>query len=127
MSKKRSGNYLDLVPVRNPRNSWSRAEDGTITIHMVHGGVCDRLAQKLFRTPRVSHIRLDGYGSFLWPRIDGRRSVGQLAEELKAAFGGAAEPLYERMVEYMQILRNNRLVLFRGKDGDGAEPRTPGR
>ena len=116
MSKKQSENYLDFVPVMNARNSWSQDEDGTVTIHMVHEGVYDKLAQKVFHTPRVSHIRLDAYGSFLWPRIDGQRSVGQLAEELKAEFGEAAEPLYDRLVQYMQILRNNKFVFFLGKD-----------
>ncbi len=116
MSKKQSENYLDFVPVMNPRNSWSQDEEGTVTIHMVHEGFYDKLAQKLFHTPRVSHIQLDEYGSFLWPRIDGQQSVGRLAQQLKEHFGEEAEPLYDRLVQYMQILRNNRFVLFRGKD-----------
>ena len=35
----------------------------------------------------------------------------QLAEALKDA-----EPLYERLVKYMQILRNNNFILLGGKD-----------
>lgn len=113
MSKKQ--NYLDFVPVPNPQNTWSE-EGGLVTIHMVHRGFYDRLAQKVFHTPPVSHIQLDEYGSFLWQRIDGERSVGQLAQELREEYGEKAEPLYDRLVQYMQILRNNRFVLFRGKD-----------
>ncbi len=115
MAKKQAENYLDFVPVPNPRNTWSE-EDGIVTIHMVHRGIYDRLAQKLFHTPPVSHIKLDEYGSFLWLRIDGEKSVGALAEALREEYGEAAEPLYDRLVHYMQILRNNRFVLFRGKD-----------
>lgn len=115
MSKKQAENYLDFVPVQNPRNTWSE-DGGIVTIHMVHRGFYDRLAQKLFHTPPVSHIQLDEYGSFLWQRIDGETSVGTLADALREEYGEKAEPLYDRLVQYMQILRNNRFVLFRGKD-----------
>ena len=83
---------------------------------MVHRGFYDRIAQKFFHTPRVSHIALDEYGSFLWKEIDGVQSVGALAQRMKARFGDDAEPLYDRLVKYMQILHNNEFILFVGKD-----------
>ena len=115
MAKKKE-NYLDYVPLVNPQNSWSEDEQGVVTIHMVHRGFYDRLAQKFFHTPRVSHIKLDEYGSFLWKELDGRRTVGQLAQRMKEQFGDKAEPLYDRLVHYMQILHNNKFILFQGKD-----------
>ena len=115
MAKKKQ-NYLDFNPVVNGQNTWDRGEDGVVTIHMVNRGFYNTLAQKLFHTPRVSHIKLDEYGSFLWMRIDGVKTVGQLALELKEAYGEKAEPLYDRLVKYMQILRNNRFILFVGRD-----------
>lgn len=119
MAKKKSENYLDYVLLVNPQNDWDEQED-TVTIHMVHRGLYARIAQKFFHTPRVSHIDLDGYGSFLWKQIDGKRTVGELAERMKAQFGKEAEPLYDRLVKYVQILRNNRFILVQGKD---KEPR----
>ena len=115
MAKKKE-NYLDFIPVVNGQNTWDRGEDGVVTIHMVNRGFYNTLAQKLFHTPRVSHIKLDEYGSFLWMRIDGVKTVGQLALELKEAYGEKAEPLYDRLVKYMQIPRNNRFILFVGRD-----------
>ena len=115
MAKKKE-NYLDFIPVVNGQNTWDRGEDGVVTIHMVNRGFYNTLAQKLFHTPWVSHIKLDEYGSFLWMRIDGVKTVGQLALELKEAYGEKAEPLYDRLVKYMQILRNNRFILFVGRD-----------
>ncbi|MBS7218707.1 MAG: PqqD family protein [Oscillospiraceae bacterium] len=115
MAKKKE-NYLDFVPVINGQNTWDQGEDGVVTIHMVNRGFYNTLAQKLFHTPRVSHIKLDEYGSFLWMRIDGIKTVGQLALELKEAYGEKAEPLYDRLVKYMQILHNNRFILFEGRD-----------
>ena len=115
MRKKKAENYLDYVPVRNGRNTWD-VHGGTVTIHMAHRGIYHAAAQKLFHTPRVSHIELDVYGSFLWQRMDGQAAVGQLAQAMKDRFGQDAEPLYDRLVQYVQILRNNELILFRGRD-----------
>ena len=115
MGRKRPGNFLDFVPKIHPGSVWSQ-EGGRVTIHMEHRGIWAAAARVLASTPRVSHIRLDEYGSFLWKQIDGTRTVGDLALEMKAQFGDGAEPLYNRLVKYMQILRNNRFILFRGKD-----------
>ena len=111
---KKGENYLDFVPVTNPKNSWDAA-DGKVTIHMVHRGFYASIAQKVFHTPRVSHIDLDEYGSYLWTQIDGQRTVGQLGDLLKLQFGDRAEPLYDRLVKYVQILHNNEFILFAGR------------
>lgn len=115
MAKKKQENYLDYVPVISPQNTWS-VEDGKVTIHMVHRGFYAAIAQKFFHRPRVSHIDLDAHGSFLFQQIDGKRTVNDLALLMKEHFGKDAEPLYDRLVKYMQILRNNRFIYFEGKD-----------
>ena len=115
MAKKKRENYLDYVPHVDPRNTWDE-KDGKVTINMVHKGFYATIAQKVFHTPRVSHIDLDEYGSFLWMKIDGKKTVGQLALDMKEHFGTKADPLYERLVKYMQILRNNHFSLLGGKD-----------
>lgn len=115
MAKKQQ-NYLDFVPMINPQNGWSQDAEGIVTVDMVHRGFYARIAQKFFHTPRISHIELDEYGSFLWKEIDGVKTVGELAQKMKSRFGAQAEPLYDRLVKYMQILHNNRFILFRGKD-----------
>ena len=85
-------------------------------MHVEHKGFYNTLAQKLFHTPRVSHIELERFGSFLWKEIDGEKTVGSLAECFKAQFGEEAEPLYERLVKYMGILYKGRFVLYKGRD-----------
>ena len=114
MGRKQTENFLDYVPVRNPDFEWD-LRDGIVTVHMIHRGFYHRIAQKFFHTPRVSHIALERYGSFLWQQIDGVRTVGALADAMKAQFGAEAEPLYPRLVKHMQILRNNRFILFAAK------------
>ena len=116
MAKKQE-NYLDYIPAISEKNSWDADGDGKVTIHMVHRGFYAWIAQKFFHRPRVSHIYLDTMGSFIFRHIDGQRTVGAIAELVKAEFGREAEPLYERLVKYMQILRNNGFIYYAGKGG----------
>jgi len=64
----------------------------------------NRIAQKLFRKPRISHIHLDEMGSFIWPLLDGEKNIIKLGESVKEQFGEKANPLYERLAKYFQIL-----------------------
>ena len=113
---KQKENYLAYVPVISPQNSWDVREDGIVTIHMVHLGFFPWIAQRFFGRPRVSHIKLDRMGSFIFQRIDGVKTVNELAQLVSEEFGEEAEPLYGRLVEYLQILRNNRFIYYVGKD-----------
>lgn len=114
-AKAHSENFLDFVPLHSPHNTWDE-KDGVVTIHMVHRGFYHKIAQRFFRKPRVSHVDLDAQGSYLWQQIDGVKTVEQLAELMHARFGDEAEPLYDRLVTYIKILRNNGFVLLHGKD-----------
>ncbi len=114
MAKKQPKNYLDYVPVITKLHTWS-VEDGVVTIHMVHRGFYAAVAQKLFRRPKVSHIALDEMGSFIYPLIDGQRTIGDIALLVKEEFGEDAEPLYDRLVQYMKILHNNTFIRYTDK------------
>ena len=115
MSKKVQENYLDYIPVISDKNTWSQ-EGGKVTVHMVNRGFYAAIAQKFFHRPRVSHIDLDEMGSFIFPLLDGKRTIGDIALLVKAEFGEKAEPLYDRLVQYMKILHNNGFIRYAGKD-----------
>ena len=93
--KKQQKNYLDLIPERNAALVWTQ------------------IAQKLFKRPKVTKVHMEKYGSFLWPLIDGRRTVMELADLQKAEFGEEVEPLYPRVVKYMQIMESYHFIGFR--------------
>ena len=73
MKKKDSKNYLDFVPEKNPEIEYEADEDGIITVLIEWKGFYHKIAQKLFRRPRVSDIRLDELGSFVWNAVDGKK------------------------------------------------------
>ena len=106
MKKQNKGkeNYLERRPMRPEEISWSVDEQGMVTLDIENKGVFNKIAQKLFRKPEVSHIHLDEMGSFVWPLLDGERDIVAIGVLVKEHFGDKAEPLYERLAKYFQIL-----------------------
>ncbi len=98
-------NYLKQIPMRSQKLGWTVAEDtGLITLSVENKGAMNRIAQVLFKKPKVSYIHLDEMGSFLWPRMNGDKDIVALGELVEKHFGEKAHPLYERLARYMQIL-----------------------
>lgn len=111
-NKKKDHNYLEKVPVRNPEFSWKEDGQGIVTVDMVHKGIFDKLAQKLWVTPKVSHVKLDRFGSFVWKQMGGNRNIIDIGVLVREEFADQAEPLYERLAEFVKMLRDNRFVTF---------------
>ena len=109
MSEKK--NYLDFIPAYSNKITWSEKED-VVVVDIYHKGLFPWIAQKFFKRPKVSHITLDNLGSFIWRRVDGKSTVFDIAKEVKEYFGDDAEPLYPRLIKYMQILKNNNFITF---------------
>ena len=115
-----SANYLDFVPRHRPSLQYTMDNQGKITLLQENKGVFHFLAQKILKKPKVSQIHLDEIGNFVWPLIDGTRTVYEIAELVKAEFGDKAEPLYERIVQYIQTLENYGFIEVREKTLDKA-------
>ena len=110
---KASENYLDRIPVRSEKIGWSSDSDGKVSLEIENKGVFNRIAQKLFKKPRISYVHLDEMGSFVWPLIDGERDITSLGEDVKNHFGDSAEPLYPRLAKYFEILHSYGFVTFK--------------
>ena len=98
-------NYLDLVPEKNPQYKYDVCS-GKVTIFVENKGIFNRAAQLLMKKPKVSQIHLDEMGDFIWPHIDGKNTVYDIAMLVKKEFGDRAEPLYNRLVQYMRNLES---------------------
>lgn len=105
-------NYLEGTPGRNPSIRFSIGEDGVITLEIDNKGLMNRIAQKLFKKPKISYVHLDEMGSFVWPLIDGETDILRIGELVKEHFGDKAEPLYERLAKYFKILESYGFVHF---------------
>ena len=109
MKKKIEENYLEKIPVR-AEIEWDTDSDGNVTLHIENKGVMNRIAQVLFKKPKVSYIHLDEMGSFIWPLIDGEKDILKIGESVKEHFGEKAEPLYERLSKYIQTLEAYKFI-----------------
>lgn len=110
-----SANYLDFVPRHRPSLQYTMDNQGKITLLQENKGVFHFLEQKILKKPKVSQIHLDEMGNFVWPLIDGTRTVYEIAELVKAEFGDKAEPLYDRLVQYIRNLEAYGFVEVQGE------------
>ncbi len=112
MKNKCSENYLDKTPIRYENIQW-KSEDGVITLEIENKGVFNRIAQRLFKKPKISYVHLDEMGSFVWPRVDGEKTVFDIGKDVEENFGDSAKPVYERLIKYLQILESYRFIYFK--------------
>ncbi len=97
-------NYLERIPMRRSDIPWSLDSKGMVTLEIENTGWANRIAQKVFKRPKVSYVHLDEMGTFVWPLMDGKKNITALGVEVKEHFGDKAEPLYPRLAKYFQIL-----------------------
>ncbi len=106
-----SVNYLELKPSRNPLIKWSE-ENGAVTLELENKGVMNRIFQFLLKKPKISYIHLEEIGSFVWPILDGQKTVAALGLEVREKFGEKAEPLYQRLTQYLKILESHKFIIM---------------
>ena len=107
-----SENYLERIPVRADIK-WSADEEGKVTLEIENKGFFNRIAQKLFKKPKISYVHLDETGSFVWPLIDGETNIIEIGKKVEAEFGEKANPLYERLATYFRILESYNFVIWK--------------
>lgn len=109
---KKEENYLDKIPQRGDYK-WTADDEGMITLEIENKGMFNKIAQAIFKKPKISYVHLDKMGSFVWSVIDGEKTILELSEPLDKEFGEEAEPLYERIAKYFQILSSYGFVTFK--------------
>lgn len=97
-------NYLERIPCHPSSIKWTTNDKGIVTLKIENTGWANKIAQKFFNRPQYSYIHLDENGSFIWPLIDGKKTITELGKLVEAEFGEKANPLYERLARYFQIL-----------------------
>ena len=104
-----SNNYLELCPKRNGDISW-KEKDGIVVLEIENRGLMNKIAQKIFKKPKISYVDLDEMGTFIWPMLDGKTDIIEIGKRVKEKFGEEAEPLYERLATYIHILESYNFV-----------------
>ena len=108
-------NLLELTPVRLA--AW-REIDGRVVLERPRPrgqgvrGWLERVSNRL----APQRLRLDDLGAFAWARLDGRATVAELAGAIRERFGADAEPVEERLGQYVRMLRREGLLAYPGWD-----------
>ena len=97
-------NYLEKIPCRAEGIKWTADDSGIVTLEIENKGIANKICQMILKKPKISYIHLDEMGSFVWPIIDGKKNIIELGEDVDKKFGEKANPLYERLAKYFQIL-----------------------
>ena len=110
--RKIPANYLDQIPIRDPKHPWRITGDGMAEVDMEHNGFYDRIAQKICKKPRVSHIALDKYGTVVWKNINCENTVAELVRIMEEAFPDETNRMLDRVVTFTVTLKNNGFILI---------------
>lgn len=113
--KKQSKNYLDFIPVKNAEIESEIDNDGIVTVYLEWKGFYNKLAQKFFHRPKVSDIKLDKYGSFVWTAINDQKDVHELSLEMEKQFPGMEKSL-SRLIKFLEILHDHHLIYWKGEN-----------
>ncbi len=108
---KNKENFFEKKPLHNPEFNWTN-QNGNITIEIENKGFFNRLAQILLKKPKISYIHLDEMGSFIWPLIDGKTDIIDLGKKVNEQFGDKAEPIYDRLSQYIKTLESYKFIKF---------------
>lgn len=108
-----SSNYLERIPVRNDKITWTSDDKCIVTLQIENKGFFNFLAQKFFKKKRTSYIHLDEMGSFIWSLLDGKTNILDLGKDVSEKFGEKCNPLYERLAEYIRRLESYSFISFK--------------
>ncbi len=111
MSKKQE-NYLEKIPSRSDKLTWTSDETGLTTLEIENKCFFNRLFQLILKKPKVSYIHLDEFGSFVWSVIDGSKSIYDIGQDVDEHFGEKAQPLYDRLCQFFGILESYEFVNY---------------
>ncbi|MEA1975417.1 MAG: PqqD family protein [Bacillota bacterium] len=116
-SKKESKNFLDFIPIKVEKIETNLKEDGFVDLIIPRDGFLDKIVRKIAKTPDKKVISLDLLGSSVWKAIDSYRNVGDIAMVIKEEFGEDADPLYDRLLPFINLLSNNEFITLKRVDG----------
>lgn len=103
-------NLLDFRFKINPEVKWHLDDNGVVVLELENTGFFNRVAQTVFKRPRVSMIDMDELGSTVWLSLEKYDDIMSISQVVHEKFGDKAEPLLPRLARFFQIMLDNELV-----------------
>lgn len=113
MNKKKhiSKNYMEHIFSRNKEISWNENNELCIVLDVENKGFFNRIAQRFFKKPKISHITLDKHGSALWKLIDGKNTVFDIVKKMESIFPNEKDKMLNRVITFLYTLQVNKYIL----------------
>ncbi len=108
----KQANLLDLTPYRIMDDEM---EDGMVNVLLPRFNSRfwgPKLQPLLAPHKKFIKIKLDEFGSETWMLMDGKTSVGQIAEKLREKFGDRIEPVHDRLGRFISMMYEQRYISF---------------
>ena len=112
-TQKISKNYMDSIFEHNPNLKWNISEvesSSRVVLDVENTGFFNKIAQKFFNRPKVSHIWLDEYGSTLWQLLDGKNSVFDVVNLMNEKFPSETDKMLNRVISFFHTLQVNKFI-----------------
>jgi hypothetical protein len=119
--KRQSINLLELTPAQ--RALWETAENGNVVV-LIPKFQHELLVKWLMPRLKYPHVRvkLDRLGSFVWKQCDGRTTVAEIAERMRAEFADSAESVEDRIRTFLLMLEKSDLVNLNARETEKKQP-----
>ncbi|MGB4588847.1 MAG: PqqD family protein [Clostridiaceae bacterium] len=106
------GDPIKAVFKLGERIKLTEDESGIATLWQPQDHKIQSLLRRLkFKIPAHTKLTLDEYGSFVIKQMDGIATVETIGIRLTEKFGSSVEPLYERLIPYIEYLEKNRHLI----------------
>src|SRR5512140_1029710 len=107
--QKDTRNILDLRPVQAVQ--WEKEENDAVVLLVpkVHNIILVTYLMPRLRQPNFK-VKLDEYGSFIWLRCDGSKTVLEIGEEMRGKFGEAFDPDFQRITRFVRQMLKHEFV-----------------
>lgn len=99
---------LSIIYKISDELEYEVSADNIITILEKQDHKVQKFLRKLkFRIPELKKTSLDEYGSYVFSQIDGMKTINDIGEALEAKYGDKANPLYERLLLFLNHIEVN--------------------
>ncbi len=107
--EKDNRNILELRPKQAVQ--WETKENDAVVLLVpkFHNIILVTYLAPRLRNPNFN-VRLDEYGSFIWLRCDGSKTVLEIAEEMREKFGESFDPNLERITKFVRQMLKHEFV-----------------
>lgn len=112
--------YLELIPIINDENTWIINEHNIVIITKEKEGAFKEWIKKNLLKNRKEdekniqkrEIELDNYGSLVWQKINGKKNIQDIVDEVVIEMGEEKDTACKRATIFFEMLRVHRLINF---------------